>query len=122
LSSSPAHITGNVTVLGDLNYQVSVPSVQIDFENGEEIHLTELSGEGKGKQAKGYWLGEQSFALEKLDVVDSTLSPMFLIENANYSGKTSLNETGDKLSTNLVVGAQKMRLTDGTDVDSFKLD
>ncbi|TMX37054.1 DUF945 domain-containing protein [Vibrio rotiferianus] len=122
LSSSPAHITGNVTVLGDLNYQVSVPSVQIDFENGEEIHLTELSGEGKGKQAKGYWLGEQSFALEKLDVVDSTLTPMFLIENANYSGKTSLNETGDKLSTNLVVGAQKLRLTDGTDVDSFKLD
>ncbi|MET2899829.1 DUF945 family protein [Vibrio rotiferianus] len=122
LSSSPAHIIGNVTVLGDLNYQVSVPSVQIDFENGEEIHLTELSGEGKGKQAKGYWLGEQSFALEKLDVVDSTLTPMFLIENANYSGKTSLNETGDKLSTNLVVGAQKMRLTDGTDVDSFKLD
>jgi uncharacterized protein YdgA (DUF945 family) len=122
LSSSPAQITGNVTVLGDLNYQVSVPSVQVDFENGEEIHLTELTGQGKGKQAKGYWLGEQSFSLEKLDVVDATLAPMFLIENANYSGYTSLNEVGDKLSTNLVVGAQKMLLTDGTSVDNFKLD
>ncbi|EKM32212.1 hypothetical protein VCHENC02_2208, partial [Vibrio harveyi] len=32
LSSSPAQVKGNVTVLGDLNYQVSIPSVQIDFE------------------------------------------------------------------------------------------
>lgn len=122
LSSSPAQVKGNVTVLGDLNYQVSIPSVQIDFENGEEIHLTELKGEGKGKQAKGYWLGEQSFSLQKLDIVDAQLAPMFLIENASYSGNTSLNEAGDKLSTKLVLDAKQMRLTDGTDVDNFKLD
>ncbi|EKO3814653.1 DUF945 family protein [Vibrio harveyi] len=122
LSSSPAQVKGNVTVLGDLNYQVSIPSVQIDFENGEEIHLTELKGEGKGKQAKGYWLGEQSFSLQKLDIVDAQLAPMFLIENASYSGNTSLNESGDKLNTQLVLDAKQMRLTDGTDVDNFKLD
>ncbi|MHC0041990.1 DUF945 family protein [Vibrio campbellii] len=122
LSSSPAQVKGNVTVLGDLNYQVSIPSVQIDFENGEEIHLTELAGEGKGKQAKGYWLGEQSFSLQKLDIVDAQLAPLFLIENASYSGNTSLNEAGDKLSSKLVLDAKQMRLTDGTDVDNFKLD
>ena len=122
LSSSPVQIKGNVTVLSDLNYQVSIPSVQIDFENGEEIHLTELKGEGKGKQAKGYWLGEQSFSLKKLDIVDAQLAPMFLIENASYSGNTSLNEAGDKLSSKLVLDAKQMRLTDGTDVDNFKLD
>ena len=122
LSSSPAQVKGNVTVLGDLNYQVSIPSVQIDFENGEEIHLTELTGEGKGKQAKGYWLGEQSFSLQKLDIVDAQLAPLFLIENASYSGNTSLNEAGDKLSSKLVLDAKQMRLTDGTDVDNFKLD
>ncbi|HHB1595121.1 TPA: DUF945 family protein [Vibrio campbellii] len=122
LSSSPAQVKGNVTVLGDLNYQVSIPSVQIDFENGEEIHLTELTGKGKGKQAKGYWLGEQSFSLQKLDIVDAQLAPLFLIENASYSGNTSLNEAGDKLSSKLVLDAKQMRLTDGTDVDNFKLD
>ncbi|MDF4786876.1 DUF945 family protein, partial [Vibrio parahaemolyticus] len=56
VSTSPAKVTGDVTVLGDLNYQVSVPSVQVDFENGEELHLNALTGQGKGKQAKGYWL------------------------------------------------------------------
>ena len=122
LSSSPAQVKGNVTVLGDLNYQVSIPSVQIDFENGEEIHLAELTGEGKGKQAKGYWLGEQAFSLQKLDIVDAQLAPLFLIENASYSGNTSLNEAGDKLSSKLVLDAKQMRLTDGTDVDNFKLD
>ncbi|WP_045464619.1 DUF945 family protein [Vibrio hyugaensis] len=122
LSTSPLQITGDVTVLGDLNYQVSVPSVQVDFENGEEIHLTELTGQGKGKQAKGYWLGEQTFSLQKLDVVDAQLAPMFLIENATYSGNTSLNEAGDKLNSKLNLGAKQLRLTDGTDVDDFKLD
>ena len=122
LSSSPAQVKGNVTVLGDLNYQVSIPSVQIDFENGEEIHLAELTGEGKGKQAKGYWLGEQAFSLQKLDIVDAQLAPLLLIENASYSSNTSLNEAGDKLSSKLVLDAKQMRLTDGTDVDNFKLD
>ncbi|CAH1555626.1 conserved hypothetical protein [Vibrio jasicida] len=122
LSTSPLQITGDVTVLGDLNYQVSVPSVQVDFENGEEIHLTELTGQGKGKQAKGYWLGEQTFSLQKLDVVDAQLAPMFMIENATYNGNTSLNETGDKLNSKLNLEANQLRLTDGTDVDNFKLD
>lgn len=122
VSTSPAKVTGDVTVLGDLNYQVSVPSVQVDFENGEELHLNALTGQGKGKQAKGYWLGEQSFSLEKLDVVDANLTPVFLIENASYRGNTTMSEFGDKLNSQLNLDAKKLRLTDGTDVDNFKLD
>ncbi len=122
LSSSPAQITGDVTVLGDLNYHVSIPDVQVDFANGEELHLTGLTGEGKGKQVKGYWLGEQKFALDKLNVVDSATTPVFLIENASYSGNTAADDTGEKLNSQFDLNAQKMRLIDGTDVDSFKLD
>lgn len=122
LSSSPAQVTGDVTVLGDLKYQVSIPSLQVDFANGDELHLSGLTGQGKGKQVKGYWLGEQVFSLEKLDVVDSTTTPVFLIENANYSGVTAADEAGEKLNSQFNLDAQTMRLTDGTDVDSFKLD
>ncbi|MEF1309260.1 DUF945 family protein [Vibrio mytili] len=122
VSTSPAQVTGDVTVLGDINYQVSVPSVQVDFVNGEELHLNALTGKGKGKQVKGYWLGEQTFNLEKLDVVDSTLTPVFFIENASYTGNTGTDESGEKLSSQLNLEAEKLRLTDGTDVDDFKLD
>ncbi|PFG55989.1 uncharacterized protein YdgA (DUF945 family) [Vibrio sp. ES.051] len=122
VSTSPAKVTGDVTVLGDINYQVSVPSVQMAFENGEELHLNTLTGQGKGKQAKGYWLGEQTFSLEKLDVVDANLTPVFLIENASYRGNTMMNESGDKLNSQLNLNAKKIRLTDGTDIDKFQLD
>ncbi|AXT70606.1 DUF945 family protein [Vibrio natriegens] len=122
VSTSPAKVSGNVTVLGDLNYQVSVPYVQVDFVNGDELHLNGLTGQGKGKQVKGYWLGEQVFSLEKLDVVDSTMTPVFLIENANYSGNTATDETGEKLNSQFNLAAKNLRLTDGTDVDDFKLD
>ncbi|MGR5067376.1 DUF945 family protein [Vibrio alfacsensis] len=121
-STSPVQVTGDVTVLGDLNYQVSVPSVQVDFANGEEFHLSNLTGQGKGKQAKGYWLGEQTFTLQKLDVVDATLMPVFVIENASYRGHTKLDEAGEKLNSDLNISAKKMHLTDGTQVDDFKLD
>ncbi|AEX21697.1 DUF945 family protein [Vibrio sp. EJY3] len=122
VSTSPAKVSGNVTVLGDLNYQVSVPYVQVDFVNGDELHLNGLTGQGKGKQVKGYWLGEQVFSLEKLDVVNSTMTPVFLIENANYSGNTATDETGAKLNSQFNLAAKNLRLTDGTDVDDFKLD
>ncbi|MDV6250820.1 DUF945 family protein [Vibrio sp. EA2] len=122
ISTSPAKVSGNVTVLGDLNYQVSVPYVQVDFVNGDELHLNGLTGQGKGKQVKGYWLGEQAFSLEKLDVVDAAMTPVFLIENANYSGNTATDEAGEKLNSQFNLAAQTMRLTDGTDVDNFKLD
>ncbi|BDR13842.1 YdgA family protein [Vibrio sp. STUT-A11] len=122
VSTSPVKVSGNVTVLGDLNYQVSVPYVQVDFVNGDELHLNGLSGQGKGKQVKGYWLGEQAFSLEKLDVVNSAMTQIFLIENANYSGNTATDETGEKLNSQFNLAAQTMRLTDGTDVDDFKLD
>lgn len=122
VSTSPAKVSGNVTVLGDLNYQVSVPYVQVDFVNGDELHLNGLTGQGKGKQVKGYWLGEQVFSLDKLDVVDSTMTPVFLIENAKYSGNTATDETGEKLNSQFNLAAKNLRLTDGTDVDDFKLD
>ncbi|BCN24353.1 DUF945 family protein [Vibrio alfacsensis] len=122
VSTSPMEVTGDITVLGDLNYAVSIPSVQVDFDNGEEIFLNKLTGHGKGKQAKGYWLGEQTFSLQKLDVLDASLTPIFVIENASYSGVTKLDEAGEKLNSNLNLGAQKMHLTDGTIVDDFKLD
>ncbi|WP_322802765.1 DUF945 family protein [Vibrio alfacsensis] len=122
VSTSPMEVTGDITVLGDLNYAVSIPSVQVDFDNGEEIFLNKLIGHGKGKQAKGYWLGEQTFSLQKLDVLDASLTPIFVIENASYSGVTKLDEAGEKLNSNLNLGAQKMHLTDGTIVDDFKLD
>ncbi len=96
VSTSPVKVSGNVTVLGDL--------------------------QGKGNQVKGYWLGEQAFSLEKLDVVDSAMTPVFLIENANYSGNTATDEAGEKLNSQFNLAAQTMRLTDGTDVDNFKLD
>ncbi len=122
VSLSPAQLTGDVTVLGDINYQLSVPYVQVDFANGDELHLNELTGQGKGKQVKGYWLGEQTLAFEKLGVVDANMNPVFLIEHVNYSGNTSVDDAGEKLNSQSSLSAKKTRLMDGTDVDSIKLD
>ncbi len=122
ISTSPVKVSGDITVLGELNYQFNVPYVQVDFANGDELHLNKLTGQGKGKQVKGYWLGEQLFSLEKLDMVDSSMTPVFLVENAHYKGNTATDVSGEKLNSQFNLDAQKVLLTDGTDVDSFKLD
>lgn len=61
VSTSPAQVTGDVTVLGDLKYQVSIPSVQVDFENGDELHLNDLSGQGKVSKRKVIGLVNKPF-------------------------------------------------------------
>ncbi|WP_117235399.1 DUF945 family protein [Vibrio maerlii] len=66
ISIAPASIKGDLTVLGELAYQIDVPSIQVALNNGEKMELTNMKGEGEGKKEKGYWLGEQEVSVEKL--------------------------------------------------------
>ncbi len=57
ISTAPMRVNGRATVLGDLNFEFDVPSIQVDFESGEELHLSHLKGTGQGKQQKRLLVG-----------------------------------------------------------------
>ncbi|PNQ60486.1 DUF945 domain-containing protein [Vibrio agarivorans] len=110
VSSSPISITGEATILGDIAYQLDLPSIQVDFNNGEELHLSGLKGQGKGKKTDGYWLGNQNFSLKKFNILDQEQQPIFFLENIQYIAKSVPNEAGDKINSSLLLNAKHLML------------
>lgn len=98
-SLQPSQISGSLTVLGGLTYQASVPSIQIAFANGDALKLDNIQGQGSGKQAHGYFVGEQSWSIENSQLTDITSEALAKIQKANYHMVTSFDETEEKLTS-----------------------
>ncbi|MEI8633378.1 hypothetical protein P4S72_17675 [Vibrio sp. PP-XX7] len=64
LSISPSTITGNSSVLGEIDYQLSVPSIQFDFASGTQVKIDSLTSAGHGKKDTYFWIGSQSVQIE----------------------------------------------------------
>lgn len=128
VSITKSTLSGHATVLGQVDYTLSVPSVQIDFETGEEATLSNLKGAGSGQQAQGYWLGSQSFTVDRFLVSDSTMQPFMTIENSQYDFESHLDEETKRLRSNLKLGVENLETNDGqvnnlnVDFEMSKLD
>ena len=121
VSTSPATLEGAVTVLGEISYQLDVPSVELDFASGEKMALSQVSGQGAGKQDKGFWLGDQSLALSRLSVVDGFENSVLDVTNATYKFDSSINGELARFSSNHVVVLEKLLSNDG-EVNDLNID
>ncbi|OIQ26661.1 DUF945 family protein [uncultured Vibrio sp.] len=122
ISVSPASLKGSVTVLGQLTYQLDIPSIELDFATGEKLVLSGINGEGEGKQEKGFWLGNQSLAMERFSIAEfSNQQPTFEIENGQYQFSSSLNNEEGRLNSNHKVSMGSMLTPDGA-IEAFNLD
>ncbi|MCK6261886.1 DUF945 family protein [Vibrio sp. ZSDE26] len=122
ISVSPSSIKGDVSVLGQLTYQLDMPSIELDFSTGEKIVLSGIEGQGQGKQDNGFWLGDQSISIERF-AVSSTATSSAEIEftQGHYHFSSELNEEQSRLNSNHVVNIGSMLTPDGV-VEEFKMD
>ncbi|QCI71212.1 MULTISPECIES: DUF945 family protein [Vibrio] len=128
VSITKSNLSGHATVLGQVDYKLTVPSVQIDFETGEEVALSNLTGVGSGQQAKGYWLGSQNFTIDSFLVSDSAMQPFMTIENSKYDFESHLDEATKRLRSNLKLDIANIETNEGqvnnlnVDFEMAKLD
>lgn len=122
VSTAPMTLSGNATVLGDIDFILNIPSVQVDFSSGESLHLYKLTGNGKGKHKNGYWLGQQDIRLGEFEVEDASAQPLFGLYDAQYLGETSPDAKGERLASALKFTANKLLLSDGSEIQDFNLD
>ena len=120
-SITKSTLSGHATVLGQINYELSIPSVQIDFPTGEEIILSNLTGTGEGKQAKGYWLGNQDFSIESFSVSDASMQPYLAIDGSTYKFGSHLDEVTKRLQSNVKLGVEAIKTSDG-EVNNLDVD
>lgn len=121
VSVSPSTLSGHVTVLGDMTYQLDVPSVEIGFNSGEKMVLSGLQGEGEGKKVDSFWIGEQTLKLERAAIVSGEQSPLFALSDSQYRFVSSFDEAAKTVSSQHIVELNKLVTSDG-DVDSVSLD
>lgn len=121
VSVSPSTLSGHVTVLGDMTYQLDVPSVEIGFNSGEKMVLSGLQGEGEGKKVDSFWIGEQTLKLERAAIVSGEQSPLFALSDSQYRFVSSFDEAAKTVSSQHIVELNKL-VTSDDDVDSVSLD
>lgn len=122
ISTAPMRVNGRATVLGDLNFEFDVPSIQVDFESGEELHLSHLKGTGQGKQQNGYWLGKQDIQMGELQLSDVDAQPIFGLYQSRYLGNTQLDAKGERLESQLSFKTNKLLMSDGNEAQNLNLD
>ena len=121
VSITKSTVSGHATVLGQIDYKLDIPSIQIDFPSGEEMTLSNLQGVGEGKQAKGYWLGTQNFTIESFAVTDAAMQPYVSIENSQYDFESHLDEATKRLRSNLKLNIASIQTSDG-EVNNLNVD
>ncbi len=121
VSIAPSELKGDVTVLGELAYQISLPSIQVSLNNGETMELTNLSGQGNGKKEKGYWLGEQAIEIDKLILNAPEQQMPTELDQMKYTFSSDKSAEDTRLNNHHLFSVKKVTSTD-VNVEDFLFD
>ncbi|WP_261815382.1 YdgA family protein [Vibrio gallicus] len=90
-------LNGSISVLGKLDYEISVANIELDYKDGMVMSFNGLSSQGEGAFEQGMWLGEQTSGIDGFLLSDSER-----VSIAELSGmKYHLQTTEDKQSNTL---------------------
>ncbi|MFC1235619.1 DUF945 family protein [Vibrio sp. F74] len=108
-----SQMTGNATVLGEVDLTFKFPSLQVHFGTGESINISSITGFATGKKVNGFWHGEQqvNVANSAMLMPDSTVYTS--AKNFSYNFSSSTDEMGERLNTNHIVKAGDIVTSEG---------
>lgn len=121
VSVTASTLKGHISVLGDITYDLNVPSVEVDFNSGEKVLLSGLTGLGEGKKMNSFWIGEQTIQVAETSIIDTTQVPLFGLSNSKYTFKSSFDEVAKTVSSQHVVELNDLLTADG-DVENVSID
>jgi uncharacterized protein YdgA (DUF945 family) len=122
MSISPSVITGTATVLGKMTFQANIPSIQLDFENGEQLRITDVAGDGVGIKENGFWLGEQSASMKHFTILDQNHQSLFDIDSMGYTFRSSLNTETDRIDTQHIFDMTQLTYPEGGELNDLNID
>ncbi|MCG3731280.1 DUF945 family protein [Vibrio cincinnatiensis] len=113
LSVTPSNIQGTATVFGEISYSLRFPSIVMDFVNGEQVQLANISAEGKGKKEQGFWLGKQKIAVDSVMLNDERQANAFNLGQATYEFHSSMDAKKRRFTSQHVVTAERFKTDEG---------
>ncbi|EGA70281.1 hypothetical protein VISI1226_21965 [Vibrio sinaloensis DSM 21326] len=121
VSVTPSTLKGHATVLGEINYDLNIPSVEVDFNSGEKLLISNVKGNGQGRKQNGFWLGEQAIVIGDMSVEDANQTDLFAMKNAKYDFASSIEESSQRVSSQHKVGVEDLVTAEGV-IDKLSLD
>lgn len=121
VSITPSTLKGHATVLGEIRYDLTIPSVEVDFNSGEKLLISNVSGDGQGRKQNGFWLGEQALLISELSIVDADQSALFAMKNSRYDFSSSIEENSQRVSSQHKIGVEDLVTAEGV-IDKLSLD
>lgn len=113
MSVTPATLQGTVTILGEITYSLTIPSIMMDFVNGEQLQLANISGEGKGKQENGFWLGKQKVVIGSLDIRNEQQEAQFNLKKAGYEFTSTMDAAKQRFTSQHIMTADQVVTEEG---------
>ncbi len=121
VSLTPASLSGSLTVLGELNYVLDMPSVELDFASGDKLKVNGIKANGQGKRTQSFWIGEQQLSIADASIVDSKQNTTFAMQDASYHFTSNQDPTSERVSGQHVVELDNLKTNQG-EVSRFNMD
>ncbi len=121
VSVSASELKGYVTVLGEMTYELTMPSVEVDFVSGEKLLVSGVTGSGDGRMQNGFWLGEQEMSIADTSVVETSQQPILTMKNARYAFSSALEEVSKRVNSQHVVTIDNVVMPQG-EADNLTVD
>ncbi|GAD88800.1 hypothetical protein VHA01S_010_00260 [Vibrio halioticoli NBRC 102217] len=106
-------LNGSVSVLGQIDYQLNMPSVELDYQSGSMVRLSGLASKGDGKVEQELWLGEQTVSVDSFVIDDNEGVNLLEVNGFNYQFQTSEDETADTLQGEYQLAVKDFKNHDG---------
>ena len=116
-----SELKGNATILGEVNFTLDMPSVQLRFVNGDSISFHHLNGSGAGRRENSFWLGTNQFELKEITMSASDSTRTFHGVNFNYRSDSSKDKLTGRVETNHILDGNQLASASGV-VDNLHLD
>ncbi|WP_165310989.1 DUF945 family protein [Vibrio ziniensis] len=121
ISILSSELSGTVTTLGKVNFNISIPSIALNFASGENMLFSDLTGQGDGKQDAGFWIGKQNITLGSLTVDDGLGTTLFAVDNTSYQFESKLDADKLRFTSNHKLNVDQFTSEDG-EVNNVQLD
>ncbi|MGF1911796.1 DUF945 family protein [Vibrio kasasachensis] len=96
---TPSTLKGQMTVLGQVNYDLNVPSIEVDFDSGEKLLVENVTSQGSGKKVNSFWIGDQAMNIEQMSVLDQQQMAQFNLKNAQYLYSAEYADTTQRVAS-----------------------
>ncbi len=121
ISMLSSQLVGKVTALGEASYQMSVPSIAINFSTSEKLLLSNLTGEGNGKYDAGFWIGKQSVKFDSIHADTDSGYRLFNLENVSYDFDSELDAKTSRFTSNHTINLNKVYVDGSHEVNDLKV-